>query len=134
MTVDTRRLRALATAVDSGKLGDQIAQPAAERGREIVIDRWSGVVPPRSMPGQPPAIETGDLSRSIQVVKIPTGGYAVISNSPYARALEYGFPGHNLRARPFFGPMAILLYAEITRNKLVENEVQHFIVQHVSRY
>ena len=134
MTADTRRMRQLANALASGKLDKAIAEKAAERGREIVINSWSGVVPPRSMPGEPPAIETAELSRSIKVIKISTGGYAVVANTPYARALEYGYPGNNLRARPFLGPMAIALWGEMTRKKLPQAEIRGFIRQNVSRF
>ena len=127
-------MRQLASALASGKLDDEITEPAAERGREMVIDSWSGMVPPRSRPGEPPAIETAELSHSIHVVKIPSGGHAVIATAVYARALEYGYPGNNLRARPFMLPMAIALYGEINRKKIPARAVKTFIAQNVSNW
>jgi hypothetical protein len=58
----------------------------------------------RSLPGEPPRMETHDLIRSWQVGVHPAGvswiGYT-FSNAGYSYILEVGAPSINLEARPY---------------------------------
>jgi hypothetical protein len=69
--------------------------------------RYPRSLRPSSRPGEPPAKQTGDLSRSWQGApnRIATGrrlGYRIGSNKKYAAALEYGTA--RMDARPYVQP------------------------------
>jgi hypothetical protein len=80
---------------------------------DIVTDiraSWSSISP--SSPGMPPAVVTGALDQSIKVKegrdisgRFATSenaiSYAIVVESEYGAALEYGDPGKNLAPRPF---------------------------------
>lgn len=87
-----------------------------ESANEIVVDirsNWSGQSP--SSPGNPPAIVTGALDASIKVKegrdvsgRFATSdnaiSYAIVVESDYGAAQEFGDPSKNLAARPFLRP------------------------------
>lgn len=65
--------------------------------------------PPPSLPGEPPHLDTGTLSRSIdmetfRVRRTREFVGRVGSNLKYARALELGYPPNNLDERPYLRP------------------------------
>lgn len=75
-------------------------QPVKRVGNRLV-----GLDP--SKPGKPPHVLHGLLRNSISHrVQIKRGSINVFvgANTPYARALEYGNPQSNLRARPYLRP------------------------------
>lgn len=118
--VDSRRLRNLIGALESGKVGKAITEPAAERGLEIVINNFSGIVTGgvgRSLPGQPPAMETGSLARSGKVRqqrgghRVEFGGRSQPNFVNYAKYLEYGTS--RMAPRPYMRPAALQLSREI---------------------
>lgn len=55
-----------------------------------------------SAPGEAPAIDTGTLVNSIQVVDYGRAGAMVYTNTEYAEVLELG--GRHVLARPFMRP------------------------------
>jgi hypothetical protein len=59
-----------------------------------------------SSPGNPPAVDTGDLLRSIimdaRFTEVEVG--SIITNPAYPKFLEYGSPKHKLEARPWLKP------------------------------
>ena len=59
-----------------------------------------------SAPGEAPAIDTGALVNSIEIVHYGTLQSAVLSNQEYALALELGRPEANLEPRPYMRPAA----------------------------
>ncbi|AWN24006.1 hypothetical protein DKM44_12830 [Deinococcus irradiatisoli] len=56
-----------------------------------------------SSPGEPPAVDLGDLRRSISAVKIGPGHWQVGTNLAKAPLLELGT--RYIKARPFFRPV-----------------------------
>ncbi len=74
--------------------------------RERLIDSLSkpGKMPAKdgsmvSLPGFPPAMQTGDLMRSVFSKKVAQGKYHLGVQTPYAAFLEYGTV--DMEARPF---------------------------------
>lgn len=71
-----------------------------------------------SAPGQAPAEDLGNLSRSFVAVQTKINQYAykntVGSNLSYAAALEYGYPDRNLLPRPYMSVALRQLKAEVT--------------------
>ena len=61
----------------------------------------AGKIHQASAPGEPPAIDTSNLSNSIQVESTRTGAI-VYSTAEYAAYLEFGTS--HMGARPFFAP------------------------------
>lgn len=58
----------------------------------------------RSLPGNPPAIDTGALWNSISVRRVKASLYSIESGMEYAPVLEFG--SYKTEARPVWGPMA----------------------------
>ena len=86
----------------------QITQDAANDAADYMRSHWSSVSP--SAPGEPPAVVTGMLDASIEVV--PTGSGAKPTQELrvqawYASYLEYGTK--NMAARPFIRPAMLWL-------------------------
>ncbi|MFZ6028037.1 MAG: hypothetical protein ACOYYS_10005 [Chloroflexota bacterium] len=58
-----------------------------------------------SAPGEMPAVDTGNLTNSVQVERMPDGvSTAVYTAAEYAEVLEFG--GVRIRPRPFMTPAA----------------------------
>jgi len=70
-------------------------------GRSGRVYIRAGRIHHASAPGEPPAIDTGNLINSIQVEPTRTGA-VVYSTSEYAPHLEFGTV--KMGARPFFQP------------------------------
>jgi HK97 gp10 family phage protein len=99
--------------VDLSKLQDFIKQfpdTAKEMGKAAALasgvalqqqmkDTFTNAGPSPSAPGNPPAIDTGTLRRSIQVNQKADNSVEVGSNLEYARYLEYGTT--KMAARPW---------------------------------
>lgn len=114
IVVDTTKLQQLTQSIRSGSTGNEIAKRAAARGVEIVEQSYSGFVPPRSKPGEPPAIDTGALRDSLRTKRQRVGHWRVIeggNSAPYAGFLEYGTS--KMAARPHMRPMAEQLADEV---------------------
>lgn len=93
-----------------------IGNATQESAMQIVTDirgSWSGQSP--SSPGNPPAVVSGELDRSIKVKegrdvagRFATTenavSYAITVESDYGAALEFGDPSKNLAPRPFLRP------------------------------
>lgn len=80
---------------------------AAERGRKVATRPLRGIgIHRASAPGDPPAVDTGHLRRSMQVdasrlnQQQPTA--RIGTNVEYARGLEYGT--RSIAPRPYFRP------------------------------
>lgn len=89
---------------------EAIVEEAADDGAKYIRAHWSGDSP--SSPGNPPAVVTGTLDRS--VIAIPehslTGGKKRVllrAMAPYASFLEYGT--RKMAARPFMRPAIFYL-------------------------
>jgi hypothetical protein len=80
--------------------------------------RWSFPRGGVSRPGQPPAVQTGQLSRDLRAF-IENDDTLIITVAPgsqdKALALEFGAPSRNLRPRPFLTPQR-----EISRQRLAK--------------
>ena len=75
-------------------------QPAVRVGKRLV-----GKSP--SKPGQPPRLLHGNLRNSIYhrvLIGRRTVAIMIGANTPYARALEFGYPKGNLEERPYLRP------------------------------
>jgi len=74
----------------------------AIEGRSEIKDSWSEISP--SSPGQPPAVVTGHLDRSVEADLSQTKSFMAFirANALYAAPLEFGT--HKMAARPFFRP------------------------------
>lgn len=108
--VEKRKLEGLVRAFESGQVGDALLKAVAERGQEIIKNNWSWYVPPRSSPGEPPAIETGTLDKSIEAVRIAVDHWRTRTTVKYGFYLEYGTV--KMAARPFVRPAAEVLRKE----------------------
>lgn len=100
----------------SSEFNRDIGNVTQEAAMDIVADirgSWSGQSP--SSPGNPPAVVTGELDRSIKVKegrdiagRFATTdnavSYAIVVESDYGAALEFGDPSKNLAPRPFLRP------------------------------
>ena len=59
--------------------------------------------PPRSLPGEPPRMDTTTLNHTTTSTTINQGSTITViiaEDTPYARALELGNPENNLKPRP----------------------------------
>ncbi len=94
---------------------DDWTKAAAERCRDIIRASWSDKSP--SAPGNPPAVVSGELDRSIVVRKVNVGfigskkAHATTAGAAYARMLEEGTI--KMAARPFVRPAAERTLAEL---------------------
>lgn len=90
-----------------------VTQNAANDTVAHIRSSWSGSSP--SDPGNPPAVVTGELDRSIKVIEgrnelgqfanqMSAVSYTIIVESDYGAALEFGDPSKNLLPRPFMQP------------------------------
>jgi hypothetical protein len=99
--VNVSDLQKLIKKVGSKEAAQQIMKPLAELMLEEVRMNWSGRVPPRSTPGNPPAIDTGLLDRTMNIRPVKDG-YSTIARQDYSEHLEYGT--YKMAARPFMLP------------------------------
>lgn len=84
-------------------MADDYCKAAADMTRDEIRKSWSGTYPPASQPGKPPAVRTGDLDRSIEVVRIKGSHFKIaVAGAPYALFLEWGTS--KMAARPFMRP------------------------------
>lgn len=83
---------------------DGYDKATAEWGRVEIVNEMLASTPGPSAPGQPPAIDTGELAGSLQVEQIKPQQYALTTDAPYAPYLEYGTS--NMAPRPFMTPAA----------------------------
>lgn len=103
-TVYSRIDEILATAP---KKIDEINYDAAYEMRNYIESHWSGFYPPASSPGNPPAVRSGRLNRSLRIVPHRRGkiiGYRLIAETPYSGYLEQGT--EKMAERPFLKPAA----------------------------
>lgn len=80
--------------------------------REDIRNNWSSPSP--SAPGEPPAVVSGLLDRSIRIDKRDAQGrfasatnavrVSIIIATDYAAALEFGYAPRNLAPRPYLRP------------------------------
>lgn len=97
-------------------LGDQTVREIKQSFPEGSYKRWASKKRPvqwwhkSSQPGQPPAVDTGDLKDNVfyRVVRQPLlirlqWGIS-LGKVPYARAMEFGNPIKNVLPRPWLRP------------------------------
>ena len=88
---------------------DEATQRVAKEVLDDVREHWSGVYPPASTAGKPPAIRSGKLHRSGRVRAGSTKGwtmqYRVVFEVGYAQFLEKGT--QRMAERPFLKPAII---------------------------
>lgn len=108
MSLDDAKLFNVITLMQAGIPADKVTQAIAEDAKKTWDNIWSGIAPPRSLPGQPPAIDTGALSESVRIEHPTQKGKRMVSeggeDAPYAAALEYGTL--RMAARPHVRPVA----------------------------
>lgn len=98
--LDTRvldRMRAEAEMKVSTACGE-----AAAAAVEDMRAHWSGHYPPASSAGQPPAVRSGHLDASIELIPDGRTGRIIHVKAAYASYLEYGTS--RMAARPFMRP------------------------------
>lgn len=81
---------------------------AAAHTHAAMVRKVSTPGPPRSSPGSPPHVDTGDLRKSLQPEVVRTGNTirgTVSSSVPHALMLEYGTS--KMAARPFMRPTVL---------------------------
>lgn len=102
VTVDLSGLRRLERRLPGN--ADRLLGELAMEFVQYVKTHWSPQSP--SAPGQPPAIDTGTLTNSIDTVVIMRGReWRVVVKAEYGRGLEFGTP--RIAARPFMRPAAV---------------------------
>jgi len=82
------------------KDADRVVASAAEKIYEDIDQSYSAKSP--SSPGQPPAIVTGRLKKSVKFARVKLATFEVTASAPYAKFLEFGTS--RMAARPFFRP------------------------------
>lgn len=107
---------------------DQITNEAVRDTMENVLDNihrnWSSESP--SSPGERPAVVTGNLDKSIRILRRDSGGkFSTLGNAiswslqveaEYGAALEFGVLERNLAPRPFIRPAIAEAEALLGRN------------------
>jgi len=99
-------IEALKARVTNNK--EKLVELAAVSMANYVRSRWSGFYPPHSMPGQSPAIITGNLDESIGIEQIGEATYRVYQDAdqaPYGIFLETGT--EFIAPRPFWTPSVL---------------------------
>lgn len=100
-------------------------------GRIYKSRHRKGAVHQASAPGEFPAADSGRLHQSITTTVVQNDNTRIAvetaANTPYARALEYGFDEHNLAPRPFMGPS----YHE--HREAIKDEVTLAVAQAIRR-
>lgn len=101
--LDTARLMRLKT--QAPQMARDIVDALILESHNHIDRSWSGFAPPRSSPGEPPAIETGNLATSAErfsqaISKGAEGRLSFLAE--YAAHLEYGT--RIMAARPFLRP------------------------------
>lgn len=114
-------LKRLQAAVSNGNLGQPVLKALAEMQEENIARNWSGVQPPRSSPGEPPAVDTGELAKSIQQELRGDHEVAVLTDVAHGLYLEYGT--RNMAARPWMLPAAEQVKQQIGQIPALANRV-----------
>jgi HK97 gp10 family phage protein len=109
VTLDLRKLTQIRVKIGSGELEQAMSREVAMKTAEYIRENWSGYAPPRSSPGEPPSVDTGDLDEAIEVTRISGGEWRVqidqsSTAAKYAVYLEYGT--YKMEPRPFMLPAA----------------------------
>jgi hypothetical protein len=107
---DTAKLEQLLR--DSPSKAHDLVFSLLHDGEAYVKDSFGSEGSP-SPAGAPPGIDTGELKNSIQVHELGRTSGEIITDKEYAWALEMGYSGHNLAARPFMLPMAYWLEEQV---------------------
>lgn len=95
-------LSGLETGQDNlDKIKNQVLEKMATETRDDIKDNWSPSSP--SSPGQPPAVVTGDLDKSM-TARADGADWIVKYGMIYGTFLEFGTP--RMAARPFMRPAA----------------------------
>lgn len=110
--VDVRELQRLARQIPAQI--DRVAAGAAEAMLAEIVQSFNtspdgaeyqrgGVTHVASMPGHPPNIDTGTLSRGMRARRVGTAHYEIVDGVEYGIYLELGT--ENMEARPFVAPV-----------------------------
>lgn len=113
---------------------DAAARRAAMETVEYIREHWSGYAPPASSPGQPPAVDEGNLDEAMEITRRATSGrgtewIAFVNKSklpggvPYDEYLEYGTA--KMSPRPFMRPAAE--HTRRTYEQLAKDEVEKIL-------
>ena len=99
--VRTRVDKAVAEAAEAAANDAKHSMAMSKSG---TIYKRRGISHVASAPGEPPAIDTGQLIGSVRVTRLEAMRWAVGTNTEYAAHLEYGT--RKMAARPFLRPAA----------------------------
>ncbi len=91
-----------ADAVDEKVAGDIVA---------YIHDHFSTTSPQPSAAGEPPAVQTGTLKKSVTFERTKKRYYRVLVTAPYAKYLEYGT--RKMQARPFMRPAVLAIAGKL---------------------
>ena len=106
--LDTSGLESLLAQQESLRHG--LARRIANGLFQLIMERWSSESP--SIAGEPPAIVTGALAGSIQIVELDVGIYQVGTSTEYGMVLEFG--SATMTARPWMRPAVEQIRQELT--------------------
>lgn len=98
--LDMGRLQSLRRAAQSGEISNKLLKRAAEVVVGYVNSSWSETSP--SAPGQPPAVVTGKLKKSVRIYELNKGHVQILWLEEYSKFLEFGTT--NMAPRPFVTP------------------------------
>lgn len=110
-------------AFESGSIEDEYGRQATELIVKTIRGNWSGMYPPASTPGNPPAVRTGTLDLSIYKDEVSGKWFATVNlnKAPYALHLEYGT--YKMAARPFIAPA----------REAVKGELKTMVIQRINK-
>ena len=133
VTIDTRGIdRSKIDLVKIDQVVRLFAASVVQNAKNSMIGLKSGIVYPRgkrashqaSAPGEPPAMDTGNLSSNISLRPADIGMTEIYirDDAAYGYALELGAPSRKLAARPFLRPALAAVEAPFTAaiKRLVE--------------
>lgn len=98
VVIDMTRLQALERAMPG--IAGQVVQKMAQDTQADIVNSFSPNSP--SAPGDPPAVDTGNLKNSVVAVPRDAQTWAVLIGAEYGVDLEYGTG--KMAARPFVLP------------------------------
>jgi len=108
---NSQKLRTLQTVLPVR--ADAVMEKIANDMVTDIHDNFSRTAPNPSLPGNPPAVQTGNLKRSITARRTAQATYQIRVGMKYGKWLEYGT--RKMAPRPFFRPAKARARARLPR-------------------